>query len=279
MGNAGAFTLSGFADEISENLQEQVQTLRALNVPGLDLRSVDGVNVLQLTGARLEEVRQACEDNGLHVQAIGSPVNKVAYRAGGAGDELEKLRRAIHAAHATHTARIRIFSPQVPKGQEEALWPAIRDWMAPQVELAQESNVVLLHENDGEFYGAYPAGARRLLEEFACPHFWGLYDFANSVLLGHRPMRDWFPWILPYLHTLHIKDAIESTRVIVPAGQGDGQIKETLAFLTESGWSGPLTLEPHLKSGGPYGGTSGPELFAVAVTAIRDVVASVGGEV
>jgi 3-dehydroshikimate dehydratase len=277
MGNGCVLTLSGFADEISDNLTEQVAVLKQLDVRGLDLRSVGGVNVLQLSDDDLVDVRRQCEANGLVVQAIGSPVNKVSYSSNRADEELEKLRRAIHAAKLTGTDRIRIFSPQVPQGQDEAMWPAVRDWFAPQVALAQESNVVLLHENDGSFYGAYPANARRLLEEFHGPHFRAIYDFANSVLLGPRTMRDWFPWIVPYLHTLHIKDAVQATRQIVPSGQGDGEMREAFELLMEAGWSGTLTLEPHLKSGGPYGGTSGPELFEVAVKAIREVVRSVGG--
>ena len=55
-------------------------------------------------------------------------------------------------------------------------------------------------------------------------------------------------------------------------------MRETLEFLIEQGWKGTLTLEPHLKAGGPYGGTSGPELFEVAVNSLRKVVKEAGGD-
>jgi hypothetical protein len=55
-------------------------------------------------------------------------------------------------------------------------------------------------------------------------------------------------------------------------------MRETLEFLIEQGWKGTLTVEPHLKAGGPYGGTSGPELFEVAVNSLRKVVRDAGGE-
>ena len=76
-----AFPLSAFADEISPDLDVQIATLKRLDVPGLDLRSVRGKNVLNLTDAELDEVAEQCAANGLHVQAIGSPVNKVSFSA------------------------------------------------------------------------------------------------------------------------------------------------------------------------------------------------------
>jgi len=64
----------------------------------------------------------------------------------------------------------------------------------------------------------------------------------------------------------------------VPAGRGDGQLAQTMRFLAERGWSGPLTLEPHLKAAGPFGGFSGPELFGAAAMALRETAATAGVE-
>ncbi len=80
MESSGRFSLSAFADEISPDLDVQVATLEKLRVPGLDLRSVDGVNVLDLSLDDLQRVHDKCGERGLHVQAIGSPVNKVAFQ-------------------------------------------------------------------------------------------------------------------------------------------------------------------------------------------------------
>jgi sugar phosphate isomerase/epimerase len=92
-------------------------------------------------------------------------------------------------------------------------------------------------------------------------------------------MRDWFPWLLPHLDTLHIKDAIESSHKVVPAGEGDGELAATLRFLMSQNWHGPLTLEPHLQAAGPLGGYSGPELFAHAARQMKSVVIEAGGTV
>jgi 3-dehydroshikimate dehydratase len=267
------FALSAFADEISPELDVQVATLKRLGVFGLDLRSVDGKNVLNLTDQELDEVAGKCADNGLHVQAIGSPVNKVPLTGANQPLELEKLEKAIHAAQRTGTKLIRIFSPEVPEREYADAWMAVEAWMAEQIWVAEQAGMILLHENDATFYGAFPNGAQRLFERFGGDSFKAAFDFANTVQIGYRPMRDWFPWLLPHLHTLHIKDAIEVGKKVVPAGEGEGEMVETLKWLGAQGWSGTLTLEPHLASAGKFGGFSGEQLFEEAVKALHKVLA------
>jgi len=276
MGGTQEFCLSGFADEISPDLNVQVATLARLNVPGLDLRSVGGVNVLDLTIDDLQRVHDACYQNGLHVQAIGSPVNKTAFEPLNEAREYEKLRKAIKAAHRVNTKRIRIFTPMVPDSQHDAAASKVISWMLQQKKLAQDEGVVLIHENDDRYWGAHPGNAKRLMETIGGDSFRFAYDFANTVLQGYRTMKDWFPWIVQYTDTLHIKDAIQDEHKIVPAGEGQGELPEAFKFLMEVGWSGPLTIEPHLSAAGPMGGFSGEALFEVAVKALRNVAGNAG---
>ncbi len=264
--------LSAFADEISPDLNVQIATLQRLEIPGLDLRSIDNTNVLDLTDAQLLEAKVQCDAAGIHFQSIGSPVNKVEYSLENRVQELAKLRRAIHAAHELDISRIRIFTPTAPDEDAELLL----EWMAEQRDLAVAEGVVLLHENDARFWGAYPANTGVLFKELGGNHFRAAFDFANTVLIGFRPWDDWFPWIVPYLDTLHIKDAIEDEQKVVAAGEGDGQLVRTLRYLAENGWQGPLTMEPHLAAAGPYGGFSGDRLFEVAVRALRQVLEEAG---
>lgn len=274
-----AFTLTGFADEISPLLPEQIETFKSLRLQALDIRSVDGVNVLQLSDEKLREVRAAAEANELGIQAVGSPVNKVDLTPENRIAELGKLKRAIEAAHILGTRRIRIFTPETPELEHDSAWGAIQEWMGEQIALAKDADVLLIHENDAKFWGAYPKNAKRLFAEFDGPHFKAAFDFANTVLLGFHPLGDWFPWILPYLDTIHIKDAIRAEGKVVPAGKGDGQLREVLAYVSEEGWSGPLTLEPHLAAAGPLGGFSGAQLFRVAAEALREVLDDAGVEI
>jgi sugar phosphate isomerase/epimerase len=267
--------ITGFADEVGPQLTTQIAVFKRLNLDGLDIRSIDGVNVLNLSDAQLDDLETQSKAAHLPIQCVCSPINKVALTPENREKELQKTQRAIEIAQRLGVKRIRIFTPEVPQGEDDAMWPEVKAWMAEQIALAEKAQVMLIHENDARFYGAYPKNAERLLAEFGSPYFKAAFDFANTVLIGYRAMRDWFPWILPHLDTLHIKDAIEGEGKVVPAGEGEGQVLETLKYLVGEGWSGPLTLEPHLQAAGPLGGFSGEQLFEVATNALRKVLAQV----
>lgn len=268
------FRITGFTDEICADMDGQVAAVKKLGLDGLDLRSIDGINVLDLTSETVDELKQKVEDNGFVVQAIGSPVNKVKLGPTTLADEQQKLQKAIDVAQRLGVQRIRIFSPETTPADTAEQWPQVRDVLSAQINLAAQNDILLLHENDGHFFGAYPANARHIFDELACPYFKAIFDFANTVLIGFKPTPDWFPWLLPHLDTIHVKDAIVSERRVVAAGEGDAQIRETLQWLSDQGWHGTLTLEPHLQQSGALGGFSGEESFTHATTALRNVVAS-----
>ena len=68
---------------------------------------------------------------------------------------------------------------------------------------------------------------------------------------------------------LQVKDALAATGQVVPAGRGDGQLREMLGALRDSGFTGFMSLEPHLARAGRYGGFSGPEGFRQASQALK----------
>jgi hypothetical protein len=75
---------------------------------------------------------------------------------------------------------------------------------------------------------------------------------------------------------LQVKDALAATGEAVPAGQGDGQVRDTLAALRDSGFAGFMSLEPHLARAGRYGGFSGPEGFTLAVRSLKLILNELG---
>lgn len=259
---------TGFTDEAGPSIGEQIRAALDARLAGVDLRSLDHTNVTELTDEQLTEFSQAAHDVGLVVQSVGSPVNKVSAKADLRSGELEKLRRSIHAAQVMGTQRVRIFSPEGPPQD----WPFIQEWMAAMVDLAEDEDIILLHENDARFFGAYPSQAKQMFEVFPSAHFRAAFDFSNSRMIGFDPVDDWLGWILPYLDTLHMKDfSIEQSKPVA-VGEGDGRVEEFITKAVTAGWEGPFTLEPHLETAGAFGGTSGPEKFSYAADQMKKLV-------
>jgi sugar phosphate isomerase/epimerase len=75
-----------------------------------------------------------------------------------------------------------------------------------------------------------------------------------------------------------VKDAVAGTGVVVPAGEGDGQLRETLSALRDDGYTGFASLEPHLSAAHALGGFSGPDAFGTAARAFAGLTTTLGIE-
>ena len=77
-----------------------------------------------------------------------------------------------------------------------------------------------------------------------------------------------WPLMKHHVVHVHIKDwKLGCTDIGAMPGEGDGQILELLKELSRNNYFGFITMEPHLRVGGQFGGDTGPELFADAVAA------------
>jgi sugar phosphate isomerase/epimerase len=266
-----AYTRTGFADEISEDLDEQLDVLEELGVGYMDLRGVWGTNVLDLDPDEVEDVRAALDERGIGVSAIGSPIGKVDIDDP-FDPHFDRFETAIERAHQFDADYIRLFSYWMPEGEDpDDYREEVLGRMETKAERAAEADVVLIHENEKDIYGDTPARCRDILASVDSPHLRAVFDPANFLEVGVRPYPDGLLQLVEYVDFLHIKDAEFGQRgAIAPAGQGDGRIPETLEALAARGFEGFASLEPHLAQAGEYGGYSGPDAFHVACEALED---------
>jgi len=267
------FILSGFADEISPDLDEQLAVLAAESISHLELRSVWSTNVADLDDVQLASLRRQLGESGVQVSAIGSPIGKVRIDAPLA-PELDRLRRVADVAGELGTTLVRVFSFFIPQAHDPELYRAqVIDRMGELAAVAEERGLVLAHENEKEIYGDRPERCVDIIESVGSPALRATFDAANFVQCGVRPHADAYELLRPYLVYVQVKDALTATGGVVPAGQGDGQVRETLAELRDSAFQGYLSLEPHLATSGRFGGFSGPDGFRLASSALKDLLA------
>ena len=264
--------LSGFADEISPDPRIQLATLASESISHLELRSTWSVNVADLSGEQVAAFRAALDDAGVRVSAIGSPIGKIPVAAPPA-PELERMRRVADVACELGTTIVRVFSFFIPAGESaERYRDQVIDRMGALTRVAEERGLVLAHENEKEIYGDTPARCADLITNVGSPALRATFDPANFVQCGVRPFSEAYGLLRPYLVYLQVKDALAATGEVVPAGRGDGQLRETLGALRDSHFAGFMSLEPHLAQAGRYGGFSGPEGFRQAAQALKSLL-------
>lgn len=273
------WTLSGFADEISADFDEQCRVLGELGIGCLEFRSAWDTNVLDLDDQQIERVVHTLNKRGLRVSSVGSPIGKI-----GIHDDFEqhlrRFHRALHVAGMFEAPYIRLFSFFIPAGDDPGIHrDEVLRRMAALADAANGHDVVLLHENEKDIYGDSPQRCLDIVESVGSPQLKLTWDPANFVQCGFRPHSDGYAMLRPHLADyVQIKDAHLATGEVVPAGAGDGEVRETIRALHGEGFDGFFSLEPHLAAAGPMGGFSGGDLFAVAHRAFTKLLAEEGIE-
>ena len=145
--------LSGFADEISPNLEVQLDTLESLDIKYLELRAVWDKNVLDLTDQERSKVKDALDKRGFGVSAIGSPIGKVSIDSN-FGEYKALVQHAIDVANEMASPYIRMFSFYINDLDTDR--GEVMRRMQAMVDMAAAGGVVMLHENEKAIYGEFP---------------------------------------------------------------------------------------------------------------------------
>ena len=231
-----------FADEASPNIDEQIIALKRNGLNGLEIRNVDGVNVSDITVEKAKEVKHKLQENGLITWSIGSPIGKIDIEKDDFSAHTEKLKHTLEIAEILGAENIRLFSFFIPKDKNPADYKEeVINRLGTFLDLAKGTGITLCHENEKGIYGDIP---ERCLEiHKALPELKGIFDPANYVQCGADTLKAW-DMLKSYIYYMHIKDAkLDGT--VVPAGQGDGNVREIVKSFIEKGGSA-FTIEPHL---------------------------------
>lgn len=240
-------TLTGFSDEICPGFKEQLKTINEFGLKYIEIRGVDGKNISTLSPEEVCEVKSELDNAGIKVSAIGSPIGKVDINED-FQPHFELFQKMVDYAKILDSKYIRIFSFYPPKGETpEKYHDEIVKRLSSFIAYAKEHDIILLHENEKDIYGDAALRCQKLFKELYCPNFQGIFDFANFVECG-EDTNEAFSLLQPYISYIHIKDAVKIEKMVVPPGDGDGNLPEILSKLKNSGYKGFLSLEPHLSN-------------------------------
>ncbi|MDF2988634.1 MAG: xylose isomerase [Eubacterium sp.] len=241
-------TLSAFADEIDNNLTAQMDVLDSHNIKYIEIRGVYGKNISEHTLQEVSDIKQQLDKRGFKISAIGSPIGKIQITDDFTA-HFKLFQHITEMAKILQTNYIRIFSFYMPEGSTPGLY---RDEIISRLEemttYAASRGITLLHENEKDIYGDIPERCLDILETVNSKFLKATFDPANFIQCGVQPYPDAYSLLKKHIEYIHIKDALFRDASVVPAGYGDGRIKDLLMNLNDDNYSGFLSLEPHLAS-------------------------------
>lgn len=241
--------ISGFADEISSDFEEQLETVTKLGMHYISLRSANKKGIADYTVQEVQtELLPLLEKYQVKVSSIGSPIGKTGVEdEEGFDKQKEQLVELCRICKLLDCRFIRMFSFFIPEGKDaDSYRETVIFKLRQLVEIAKQYDIILIHENEKDIYGDTKERCRILFEEIVDPHFKAAFDFANFVQCGEDTEVCW-DMLRPYIVYIHIKDAVSTDNENVVCGTGEGKIAKLLdRALNQEGYQGFLTLEPHL---------------------------------
>ncbi|WP_261806724.1 sugar phosphate isomerase/epimerase family protein [Lapidilactobacillus luobeiensis] len=244
-----AFTITGFADEISPKLAEQIQVLKENNIHNIEIRGINGKNVSEFTLDEAKAYKAELTRHEINVSSIASPIGKIKIT-----DDFEQQKQlfehVLQLAEIFQSPFVRVFSfylesdAVADRYQDEVF----RRWQAFMTIAANYPRITLLHENEKEIFGDTPERCALLLQRINSPQLRAAFDPANFVQCGVQVYPHAYELLRPYIAYVHIKDAYFKNGEVTPAGLGDGQVAQVLEQLAKDNYQGYLSLEPHLST-------------------------------
>lgn len=235
------FKLCAFADEAGTEIEKQIRALKDNQISLIELRGVNGNNISELTIEQAKKLKRQLNAKGIQVWSIGSPIGKIQI-TDAFEPHMQLFLHTLEIAQIMESSCIRLFSFYIPKNTKPSIYrEEVLQRLNEFSKAAEGSGVTLCHENEKDIYGDNAERCLEILKEVK--GLKGIFDPANFIQCGQDICSAW-ELLSPYIHYIHIKDC-KNNGLMVPAGEGDGQIPFVLKKWADMG-AGILTIEPHL---------------------------------
>lgn len=255
---------TGFADEVSGNIDKQIEVTKKLGWRNIESRAIDGVNMTDITDQKFDEVYGKLQDANVKVNCFGSAVAN--WGKSPTSDEdfqksIAELKRAIPRMEKLGTKMIRGMSFSVPEEDSSELEKIIIEKLKVMIDLCEEAGIIYVHENCMNYFSQSYEHMERLINLIDSPNFKIVFDTGNPVFsdnrMGEPPYQKQSSWeaylrLKDKIEYIHIKDGIflhdvHKTKFTYP-GEGDGDVRKVLKDLLNSGYDGGISIEPHMGS-------------------------------
>jgi len=240
--------VSGIGDEAAHDLADQIRIHTALGLTGLELRTVGGRALHELTDAQAAQLAARVLTSGLEVPVVATPIGNWGTDVGAPlAPDLAILRRTAEIASLVGCRHLRVMS-YPNDGRSDAEWRAAALTRLTRLTgLAEQLDVVLLHENCHGWASTSAEASVELVTFVDSPHLKLLFDIGNGLAYGYEAV-PFLRAVLPWVAHVHVKDGVrtgDGAEFGVP-GDGEAGVAECVRLLENTGYQGWFSLEPHV---------------------------------
>lgn len=254
--------LTGIGDEAGVSLDAQIQATRELGWKSIELRAIEvpgfpKANLHDLPDAAFEQVVEQLAAAGLAVCCFGSAIMNWAKTVETPfAVTLAEVERTIPRMQRLGTRFVRIMSFK-PADDTDRTPPVVFERVREVVARFQAAGLQPVHENCMNHGGMSARHALELLE--AVPGLRWVWDTGNPLFNADRsqpaPWPRQAPWpfyqaVKPWISHVHVKDVVWDARAGKESytwpGEGHGAVREVLADLLAGGYTGGVSIEPHM---------------------------------
>lgn len=280
--------LSYLTDEMLDDLPQALALGKAWGLHQAEMRSVNGINILDMDDALIRRAKQILDDHGMTVSAVATPFFKCilpgrsAEEAGpmhnaqerSYAEHLALLPRGVEVAQAFGAPAMRIFSFW-RTDRDAAFWEEMNRAVDAAVDAARAAGITVCLENEGACCIGTSAELAEAAQKLTNPALRFIWDPGNSTRRGMPPRAEDFGQFADRIALVHLKDgtydATGGKDAAALIGKGQTDYAAELRRIQAAGYDGALTLEPHYCPDGDC-----VEGMRQSVAAIRRIASGVG---
>ncbi len=248
------------ADEINRDFREAVNIGLQAGIRRYEIRFLKTGRAPMCDESELREIEKIRDGEGLEITALSPGLFKwTDTKEKFEKEMLEVFPRAVELAQRWKLPALVIFgfckqgateaNADTISGENVPMW--VIESLAEAAEKAEAENLQLFIEPEPVCYADSGAATAKIIRRIRAENLKINYDPCNDAwMLRRDPIND-FNDVAPFIENVHIKDQLDAPvgsgmpTWVIP-GEGMMSWRDHLSALMMIGYSGPVSLEPHI---------------------------------
>lgn len=249
--------LSVITDEIGQDIENILPTLKQYEIKAVELRNVWGINIIDFTDENLANLKGILDENGMIVSNIAGPLFKCyppwskLRKSGKFFTDVEMSRkalpRALEITKALGAKRTRVFG-YLGNARSDKHWRMLVDDLTRFLDMAKQDQIEIVIENEAMSGVSTWQDTIRILDDIPDQSFKLLLDHGNYFMAGEIHSVDRYDAIVSRVGHHHIKDGAGTLfwRHYTVVGNGKLNYPAYFDYWTKQSFSGYYSLETHV---------------------------------